>query len=574
MRWMPSWLRTYPRDAVVPDLVAGLVVTVLLVPQGLAYAMLAGLPPVIGLYASVLPLLAYALLGSSMTLSVGPVAITALMTASALAPLAVAGSDEYVLLAAVLALMVGVLLLAAGLLRLGAMAQFLSRPVIHGFITGAALLILVNQLAPLLGLDTVSGSVLAQLRALPPALAGVVPAAATLGLVTLILLVLSRTLLPRLLRLLGMGQGAAALLGRLVPMLLVLLGIGLVALLDLEAAGVPVVGPMSAQWPGLSAPWPGSDKLGALFLPALMIALICFVESVAVAQALALRRRERIDANAELRGLGAANLFSGLSGAFAVAGGFSRSVVNADAGARTPMASVVAALAMLLVLWLLTGLFALLPKAVLAASIIVAVVGLIDLEALRQAWRYDRSDALAYLGTAAGVLVLGVEWGIALGVGWSLAALVWRSSHPHIAVIGRIPGTQHFRNSDRHNVESLPGTLALRIDENLFFGNVQAVEDFVRAAIERNPSVSEVLLVMSSVSQVDVTAMETLQELNRELIERGLRLHLAEVKGPVLDRLNHSALMEELSGEIFLSTHQAFEALEALAREGSDTPSI
>lgn len=548
-RWLPPWLRAYRRPQLSGDLTAGLIVTVMLIPQSLAYAMLAGLPPQVGLYASILPLLAYAALGSSMTLAVGPVAVASLMTASALQPLAAAGSPEYVTLAVTLALLSGLMLLAFGLLRLGFLAHLLSHPVISGFITGSALLIVIGQLRHLLGLPAGGDNALAQLAHLLRALPQVHPATAAIGLGSVALLLLAR-------RTLG-----TRLLGKLAPMAVVVAGTVVVATWQLDTrAGVRIVGAVPAGLPALQLHLPSWHEVATLALPALLISLVGFVESVSVAQSLALRRRQRITPDRELLGLGAANLASALSGGYPVTGGFARSVVNFAAGAQTPLSGVVSAGLMALVLVGLTGWFHHLPHAVLAATIVVAVSQLIDLQKLREAWRYDRADALALLATAGGVLLVGVEAGILAGVALSLAVLVWRSSQPHMAVIGRVPGTEHFRNVRRHPVQTVPGLLALRVDENLVFANAAVVEQHIEAQLQADASLRRVLLVCSGVNQIDATALDMLGDLERRLDERGVALQLAEVKGPVMDRLRKTAFGQRLHNRIFLSTHQAFAA--------------
>ncbi len=559
--WLPAWLRRYRREWLSGDLSAGLIVSVMLIPQSLAYALLAGLPPQVGLYASVLPLFAYALLGSSMTLAVGPVAVVSLMTAAALAPLAAAGGAEYVALAALLALMSGAMLFAAGLLRLGFLAYFLSRPVISGFIAGSAILITLGQLKYLLGIPLAGGTAVAMLRALPGALTQLNPATAAIGLLALLYLVLARTALPRLLRALGVPQRIVFLKTRLAPMAVVVLATLYAALNDLDTgAGLAVVGIVPSGLPTLALPAVDWQQVRALCLPALLISLVGFVESVSVGQSLALKRGERITPDRELLGIGAANVASALSGGFPVTGGFARSVVNFDAGARTPGAGLVAAIVMAIVIAGLTAWFRYLPLSVLAATIIVAVLALVDIDALRTAWRYDKADAVSLLLTFAGVLVAGVEQGILLGVALSLAALVWRSSRPHMAVVGRVPGTEHFRNTDRHQVDTLPGLVALRIDESLYFANTQVVEDRIESLLQSQPGTRCVLLIMSAVNQLDTTALEMLTELDKSLAARGIVLQFAEIKGPVLDRLRSTPLGTRLQGRIFLSTHQAFRA--------------
>lgn len=557
---LPRWLLEYRRDQLAGDLVAAVIVTLLLVPQGLAYAALAGLPPQLGLYASLLPMVAYAAFGSSMVLSVGPVAVASLMTASALAPLAEPGSPEYIAGAVLLAFLSGGMLLAFGLLRLGNLARLLSHPVISGFISGAALLIIIGQVGPLLGIEAHGHTALALAADLAAGAGSLSPPAALIGGTVVLVLVLARHWLAPLLVRLGLPGGPATLVSRLAPMAAVLVSAALVAGLGLEEQ-LAVVGPLPS---GLPKPvWPSLDPglVGQLLLPALVIGLIGFVESVAVAQAFARERGERVDPDAELRGLGAANVVSALSGAFPVTGGFSRTAVNADAGARTPLASVFSAILIAGVLLTATGVFRALPMTVLAAVIIVAAVGLVDLAGLRRVWRHDRAEGLAFAGTALGVLIVGVEGGVIFGVALSLATLIWRASRPHLAVVGRVPGTEHFRNVRRHDVDTDPAVVLVRIDEILFFGNAEAVRSRLEACVERDPPPRHLVLVMLSVSHVDATALEMLEDLNARLAEQGVDLHLAEVKGPVMDRLRGGSLMRKLTGRVFLSANEAFETL-------------
>ena len=556
---LPQWVRQYQKTWLAGDLTAGLIVTVMLIPQSLAYALLAGLPPEVGLYASILPIVAYALLGSSMTLAVGPVAVASLMTASALAPFAAAGTTEYVTLAVQLSLISGSMLLAFGAMRLGFLAYFLSHPVISGFITGSAVVIAIGQLKYLLGVRVPSSNTWETLRGLGQALPQTNLTTLALGLGSLIFLVVARRYLTGWLVRLGVPGKAADLMTKLAPMAAVIVSIAVVAMgrLDLSAK-VSVVGVVPQGLPGLRLEMPSFTTLGQLWLPALLISLVGFVESVSVAQSLALKRQQRIAPNKELLGLGAANVASALSGGYPVTGGFARSVVNFAAGANTPLAGVISAALMAVVIATMTGAFYYLPHAVLAATIIVAVVSLVDFDTLKEAWHYDRADALSLIATALGVIVMGVEVGILMGVAMSLGVLVWRSSRPHMAVVGRVPGTEHFRNVDRHAVETVPGLLALRVDESLFFANATALEDRIEELIRADASVHRVLLVCSAVNQIDTTALGVLTELNHSLAKRGIRLQLAEVKGPVMDRLQHTALGRELQGRVFQSVHGAF----------------
>lgn len=558
---IPHWLKNYQRQNLPADLTAALVSGMLLVPQGLAYALLAGLPPHIGLYASLLPLIAYAIFGSSSAMSVGPAAVLSLMTLSALSSVAPVGSPEYIAAAITLTLLSGLFLFAMGLLKLGALSNLLSHPVINGFVSGAAALIIVGQLPALLGVeaegDTASIKLLHVIQHLPQAH---IPTM-LFGVITAVLLVASRIWLPMLLFRLGAPKQIARLTAKLMPMVLVLCAIALVHWLAF-ADKLEIVGDIPAGLPALTVPEFDWNLIYRVMLPALIIALLGFVESHSIAQALATRRRERLNADGELLGLGAANIASAFSGGLPVAGSFSRTAVNAEAGAVSPLAGVFAALLMIPILLFLTEVFSELPLTVLAAIIIVAAVGLFDYRGFIHNWRYDRTDGLAMLFTFLGVLLFGVEVGIALGIGLSFATLIWRSSRPHIAVVGRVPGTEHFRNVLRHEVETRKEILFLRIDESLFFSNISAVEDRLLSELKRHPGTRHLVLILSSVSRIDGTALERLQQINKELKTRDVSLHLAEVKGPVLDRLSRSKLLEQLSGRIFLSSYIAELALQ------------
>ncbi|MFC0131819.1 sodium-independent anion transporter [Massilia eurypsychrophila] len=538
---MLGWLRQYRRGLLAGDISAGIVVAMMMIPQGMAYAMVAGLPPVVGLYASILPPLLYALFGSSMAQSVGPMAIISLMTAAALAPLAAPGSGLYIVLAAQLALLSGVVLLVCGLLRIGFLANFFSRPVMSGFTIGSALVIAYGQLPALAGAD------LPALH-LPSAL---------LGIGSLLLLLAARSWLAPLLRRLGMRPAAADVGARLAPMAVVIGATVLVASLGLD---VRTTGAVPTGLPSLNlalshAHW------RPLLQPALLIGFMIFLISMSAAQALALKRQEKVHSNMELIGLGAANVGSALTGGFPVTGSMSRSAVNFAAGANTPLASVITALLLALALVAPTGWLALIPLPALAATIIVAVLTMLELSTLRVALRYDRGDALALVATAAGVLAFGVEAGVVIGVVLSMGTLIWRASRPHIAVLGRIAGTEHFRNIERYPAGTAPDVLMLRIDAGLFFGNVDAVNARVEDELAQRPSTRHLVLVLSAVNAIDTSALFGLAELNQMLRARGIGLHLAEVKGPVMDRLKASDLLSTLNGKVYLSTVMAWDEL-------------
>jgi SulP family sulfate permease len=564
---LPNWLAHYRRDDLTSDLLAGAIVAVLVIPQSLAYALLAGLPPQAGLYASILPVLAYIWLGSSRLQAVGPVAITSIMTFSVLSPLAPPGSPQYVALAAALCLCSGLFTVAFGVLRLGFLSQLLSRPVVSGFISGSAVLIIISQLKLLLGVQAQGANSWQSLRSVLSHLPQTHGVTALLAGIALLWLLVSRYSLVPLAKRWGWNVRWAEIGARVMP--LVVLASASVAVVALELDTryqVAVVGRIEEGLGSFVFFLPDLSDLRLLLVPALIMAFIGTVQNITMGQVLAAKHREHLDPNRELIGLGAANVVSAFYSGMPVGGGLSRTAINVASGARTQMASAAAAVSMFLIVLGGTHWFARLPLAVLAASIVVAAISMVDVRAFRQAWGYDRADALALLGAAAGVLLMGLEQGIAIGIVLSLATLLVRASAPHIAVIGRIPRTEHFRNVERHGTETIAGVLLLRIDESLFFGNLNAVEARLGMELQKAPLTTDVVLIMSAVNRVDTTAMEVLTDLNRDLQERGIRFHLAEVKGPVQDRLHNAPLLKELSGQVYLSVNSAFEAMLAARR--------
>jgi len=562
-----AWLRGYTRADLNADLAAGLITAVLLVPQAMAYAMLAGLPPQVGLYAGVAAPIAYALFASSRVLAVGPVSVTAIMVASALA--GVAGRGSPAANALVLALESGLLLFAMAALRLGGMVSFLSHPVLSGFTSAAAIVIVLTQVPPLLGIggtaSTASHEIVAAIAA---HLGDFEPATLALGAASIVLLALAGRPLPRLLLRLRMPAARATALSRGAPLAVVLLALAAVAGLELDRAyGVATIGAIPR---GLPAPDPGFLRLDtwlALLPSAALITVISYVESISIAKILAHRRRQRVDANQELVALGAANVAAAFTGGMPVAGGFSRTMVNFVAGARTQLAGIVTAVAMGAILLSFAHLFARLPQAALAAIVVVAVAQLIDLGEVRRLWRYQRRDAAVLLLTLGAVLVFGIELGLVVGVLASLLAHLWRTSRPHVALLGRIPGTQLFRNVRRHEVETWPHLALVRVDENLSFANIGRVEDFIMAHLARHPRVEHLVLVASAVNDIDSTALAALERLAASLRDAGVALHLAEVKGPVHDLLVRAGLPGRLApGRIFFSTAEAVDALTGAAR--------
>lgn len=553
---------TWWQDAARDDLVAAVVVSVLLIPQSLAYALLAGLPPQVGLYATLLPLLAYAALGSSPFLGLGPVAVLALMISQALA--SVGGLAPAPEAALVLAFEVGALLALAALLRLDALASLLSVPVLHGFETGAALSIALSQLPVLLGASASGSSLPAVAQSWwGAAQVGHAPTAAFGVLAAVALWVVRGPLLPRLTRFMPVAR--AVMLVRLLPLAVLLASIVVAMALGAGAHGVALVGELPRLTPDWRLP-PLQAALWWQLLPhALPIALVCFVSSLVVAESLGRRRGQRVWPRRELAGLAAANLAAAVSSGMPVGGSFSRSVLLLDAGSRTRMTGALTAVLMGLAMLAVGPVLSQLPKAVLAATIVVAVLAVVDAHPFREAWRHDRAEGALMATVAALTLLFGVSWALGLGVAASIALLLQRSAVPHVALIGRVPGTEHYRNIGRHEVQLSPGVMALRIDESLLFLNARSLGDVVQRLLDtyrrqHDPAVTRVVLLMSPVNHIDVSGLEALRALHEGLAQQGVRLDLSEVKGPVLDALRAARVDAWFRGQVFLSHHQAMAA--------------
>jgi len=563
-RYFPilTWARDYKGETFVNDLVAALIVTIMLIPQSLAYAMLAGLPPQIGLYASILPLIAYAIFGTSRTLAVGPVAILSLMTAAAAGKVATAGSPEYVEAALILAFLSGAMLLGFGLLRMGFLANFLSHPVISGFITASGIIIAASQLKHILGitahghnLPVLIGSLIGHINAvnLPTFI---------IGSVSLAFLFWSRAGLKQLLIKAGIADKTAAIIARAGPVFAVTASIATVAAMGLDAQGVKILGNVPRSLPAIGLPGFSADIWGQLAGSAALIALIGFVESVSVAKTLAAKKRQRLDPNQELVALGAASLSAGVSSGYPVTGGLARSAVNFDAGAETPAAGAFTAVGIALATLFLTPFLFYLPQAVLAATIIVAVLSLVDFAYIVRVWRYSKTDFAAMAATIIVTLGFGVELGVITGVGLSLLLHLYNTSRPHFAIVGQVPGTHHFRNVNRHQVATSDTVLTIRIDESLYFANARFLEDLVYGIIGSRPAIRHLVLMCSAVNKIDASALESLEAINNRLKDTGVCLHLSEVKGPVMDRLKETAFLKELSGKIFLDQFEAMSVLD------------
>ncbi|WP_255463320.1 SulP family inorganic anion transporter [Microbulbifer sp. YPW1] len=562
-RFLPAaaWLPAYSLSALQKDLLAAVIVTIMLIPQSLAYALLAGLPAEVGLYASIAPLIAYALFGSSRTLSVGPVAVASLMSAAALGQVAAQNTADYLLAAMLLALLSGLFLFLLGVLRLGFLANFLSHPVISGFITASGILIAFSQLKHLMGV-TAHGDNLPELaHSMFAGIGQINLYSLALGAGVVLFLIWSRGSAVRVLQRLSLSKNTAGLIVKAAPVVGVLATIFLASGFDLEGKGVKLVGEIPSGLPQLVWPNFSLELVQQLLVPAIMISIIGYVESISVGKTLAAKRRQKIDMNQELIGLGAANMASGFSGGFPVTGGFSRSVVNFDAGAETQLASVFTALGIALAAMFLTPFLYYLPKATLAATIIVAVLSLVDFSILRKTWRYSPSDFFAVLVTIVVTLLFGVEMGVSCGVLASIVLFLYRTSKPHIAEVGLVEGTEHFRNIQRHQVRTLPQILTIRVDESLMFSNAAFLEERIYGDIATTPEVKHVILMCSAINEIDWSALETLESINEQLRASGICFHLSEVKGPVMDSLSKSGFLDMLSGKIFFTQFQAFTTL-------------
>ena len=566
LRLLPSlpildWGRRYDRDTLVSDVVAAIIVTMMLIPQSLAYALLAGLPPEVGLYASVAPLLLYAVFGTSRVLAVGPVAVVSLMTAAAIGEHAVAGSPQYWAVAITLAFLSGVMLLIMGVLRLGFLANFLSHPVISGFISASGLLIAASQLKTLMGVKAEGHNFIDLAQALISQLPHIHVLTLVVGvLATAFLFWVRKGLKPLLIRM-GFNARLADVLAKAGPVAAIAVTALLAWVLDWKGQGLRVVGSVPQGLPPLTLPVWDLALWQSLVMPALLISVVGFVESVSVGQTLAAKRRQRIEPDQELVALGASNLSAAFTGGFPVTGGFARSVVNFDAGAQTPAAGVYTALGITLASLFLTPALYFLPQATLAATIIVAVLSLVDLSILKRTWAYSRTDFLAALATLLMTLVQGVEVGLVVGVAVSLVLFLYRTSRPHIAEVGQVPGTEHFRNVLRHHVATSPRLVSLRVDESLYFANARALEDRINDLVAERPALKHVVLQCSAINDIDASALESLEAIDHRLRDAGLRLHLSEVKGPVMDRLQATEFVARLSGKIYLSHYQAIAQL-------------
>jgi len=558
-----AWASTYNTNMFTRDLLAAFIVTIMLIPQSLAYALLAGLPPEVGLYATVLPLVAYAIFGSSRTLSVGPMAIASLMTAVALGEVAKQGSSDYLSAAIVLAFLSGLFLMLMGLLRLGFLANFLSHPVLSGFITASAIIIALSQLKHLLGIDVDGNNIIAMGKQLAVNAYGVNGVTLAIGLSVILFLLLVRKYGEGLFSAMGLNNTSAQILTKASPIVAVIATVAATHVGALDELGVAIVGEFSVTIPEFGLPTISFELIKVLLLPAILISVIGYVESVSIGKILAARRREKIDVNQEFIGLGAANIASSFSGGFPVSASLSRTSVNFDSGAVTQAASIFAAIGVALAAFTLGPFLYALPNATLAATIVIAISTLIDFSVFKKTWHTARSDFYAIFITLVTTLLLGVEAGLVCGVGASIGLLLYRSSKPHIAEVGLVAGTQYFKNIRRHQVETVRQILSLRVDESLYFANASYLEDHIYRYLSDDSKFSHLVLMCSAVNEIDYSALEILTSINARLCGLGVTLHLSEVKGPVMDAIDGTEFIESLSGEIYLCQYDAYGDIKA-----------
>ena len=556
-----TWGKTYGRAQFSGDLIAAVIVTIMLIPQSLAYALLAGLPAEAGLYASIVPILLYAIFGTSNALAVGPVAVVSLMTAATIGEVAAQGTAGYATAALTLAFLSGAILLLMGLFRLGAVANLLSHPVIAGFITASGILIASSQLKHILGVPGTGHTLPEILQSLAQSLGQTNIITVTIGVVATAFLFWVRKGLKPMLIGFGLANRPADIIQKAGPVAAVVVTTLAVWAFQLDQKGVRIVGDVPQSLPPFTLPSFAPELLSALFLPALLISIIGFVESISVAETLAAKKRQRIDPNQELIGLGAVNIGAAFSGGYPVTGGFARSVVNFDAGAETPAAGAFTAIGLAFAAVALTPLIYFLPTATLAATIIVAVLSLVDFTILKHTWKYSRADFSAVAATILLTLGLGVEVGVSTGVLLAVALHLYKTSRPHVAEVGLVPGTQHFRNVHRHTVEIDPELMTIRIDESLYFVNARFLETLIRDRLAGNTKIKNIVLMCSAVNEIDYSALETLESLNEWLSDIGVGLHMSEIKGPVMDRLERVHFPEKLNGKIFMAQYDAWRAL-------------
>lgn len=552
-----EWLPQYNRTQFKGDLAAGLTVGVMLIPQGMAYAMLAGLPPIYGLYASIFPLIIYSIFGTIRQLAVGPVAMDSLLVAAGVGALATAGSAEYISLAILLALIVGIMLFVMGIFRLGFLVNFLSRPVISGFTSAAALIIASSQLKHLFGLNIGRTSFLHE------TIIAIVREIENTNLITLAI-GLSGIVIIKLIK-----KYKPALPSQL---FVVILGVLAVWGLGLHEQGVKIVKDVPQGLPAFGIPDINMESISALLPIAVTITLIAFMEAISVGKAIQAKHKNfEIDPNKELIALGLANIVGSFFKSFNVTGGFSRSAVNDEAGAKTGIAGVITAALIVLTLLFLTPLFYYLPQAVLASIIMVAVLGLINIRMVKYLWLTDKADLGMLVATFFGTLFLGMQWGVLVGIGLSLLVLLIKTARPHYAVLGKIPNEPHYKNVNRFpELETSDDTLIIRFDAGLYFANIEYFKKVIKEQIvKKGDTLKAFFLDADSINNIDSSAVYALEEIVDECRNRGIKFYIIAVKGPVRDVLNKTKLMEKIGPNYFFLKTQ--HAINSYHKKGDDS---
>ena len=547
--WIPAldWLRNYKKSDLSGDMSAGLIVAIMLIPQGMAYAMLAGLPPVIGLYASTIPLIIYALFGTSRQLAVGPVAMVSLLVLAGVSTLADPGSDEFISLVLLLMLMIGVIQFLMGVFRLGFLVNFLSHAVISGFTSAAAIIIGLSQLKHLLGVSLEADKdIFKILFESITRISEINPITFTIGLLSILILISVKKYIPKI-------PG---------PLVVVVLSVLTIYLLQLHTLGVKIVGEVPQGLPTLSLPAFSLEAIIALLPIALTISFIGFMESIAMAKAIAAKEKYKVVANKELVGLGLANIGGSFFAGYPVTGGFSRSAVNYQAGARTPLASIITAVLILVTLQFFTGLFYYLPNSVLAAIIMVAVYSLIDVKEAKYLFKVKNVDGWTWVITFIATLAIGIEQGILIGVAFSLIVFIWRSAYPHVAELGYLPGENVFRNISRYPEAKVdPEVTIFRIDASLYFANMTFLEDKLCKQVAEIPQTKWIILDLSGVNSIDAVAIHSLEDIIEQCKRDEIEFLFAGVKGPVMDLFKKANWGSKYGDKLnYLSIEQALKA--------------
>ncbi|PHR57966.1 MAG: sodium-independent anion transporter [Robiginitomaculum sp.] len=554
-----EWLNGYRRGYLIGDFISAVILSVLLIPQSLAYALLAGLPPQVGLYAAIFPSIAYAFFGSSRFLAVGPVAITSLMTMAVISQMP---EELRLISAAMLAIMAGGFLAVFGLLRGGSLATFFSRPVVSAYITGAAILIILSQIKYILQIEIEGRRFAEMVPSLISNFSDALLMPSLIGVGTILSLYVLNRYCLRWLRLAGLKKRHARLIIKLSPILVIAVATVATATLGLEQKhGVATVGNIPANLPHFVFPLSDLGHWKSLIVSALLISLVGFVDSVSIGQTLAARNRTRVDPNKELLGVGVANIAAGLTGAYPVAGSLSRSAINYSTGAKSPlvgvMTAVIVAIAVLTILPFLKSM----PLATLAGLIIYSCFSLLNFKEIWQTWCYSKADAWTAIGAFCAVLLVGIQYGVLIGTILSMVFHIRLTLKPHTVEVGRFLGTEHYRDADLYTVEEFDEVKTLRIDESLYFANARFLEDTIAKLVVKYPKMENLVLMCPAVNRIDASALESLLVINARLDEHDIKLHLSELHALVRERLHRSTFLEKLTGEIFFTQHEAIEAL-------------